>query len=222
MHRVLLLLGVLVAWLALAPATSACAPYTFEDEDGFGFETGIAWAFRARVIDQPRYPDGPMPYESILAIDDTIAGEPGPTRFTIAADSGCDYWWFEAGDEIIGAITNWNPHHGDHPVHRMPPYAGITHYSVAAWVIRDGQVVGGRPYLGVPVKGLGTIPRSEPALVAMLIRAPDTATVPADRTPWAAAPMLLAGLVGLLIARFRRQSRARTTSRSDGATASGR
>jgi hypothetical protein len=213
MRRSILVLGLSAFWLFLAPATSACADYWFGDEEGFEFETGLAWVFRGMVIAED-WPADSILVSRTIRIDDTIAGTPGPQQLVIAMDSGCMAWWIEVGDRIIGAIPTrhtWTA-----------PYAGITHHDVPAWVIKDGRVVGGRPEVGARVKGLGTIPRTESALVALLMRTPDTATAPAGSAGWAPPVILIGGLLGLLVARRRPQPSAATTSRSETASTSGR
>lgn len=214
MRRSLLILAFAASWLLLAPATAACADYWFDDEAGFGFDTGVAWVFRGDVIDEDWPADVSRPASRTIRVADTISGTPGPDVLVVANNAGCMEWWIDVGDRIIGAVPVRN--------HWTAPFAGITHHDLPAWVIHDGRIVSGRPAVGANVTGLGTVPRTESALLALLITAPNTATAPAGSTRWAPPVILIGGLLGLLVARRRSQPSARATARSDSASTSGR
>lgn len=180
-RRIALVLAAGICALSAPAAALACLPYTHHGQpDGFKLADGVRWAFVADVIDEVANPDVPhRPHAMMLEVRETIAGDVSVTRLRIEQDDGCDGFWYRKGDRVIAAI-------GQVPGIE-PPFAGITNYAVAVWVIRDGAVdatirdtlIGGRR------------PETERELRAVLAALPDTATIEAPTSP--ATPTRLAG-----------------------------
>lgn len=155
------------AALVAPTAAIACAPYTHVgDKDGFGLSRGVVWAFAGQVVEEmpnPELPDQPLAV--VIEVRETIAGNRSQRRLRIEQDQGCDGFWYQTGDRVVAAIG------------RRPgldaPFAGITNYNVAVWVIRDGAVDG---TIRVPAIA-GRVPETEHELRALLGELPDTATI---------------------------------------------
>lgn len=181
MRRVL---GPVVAAGVLAAAASgasvgavlACEPYTFDD-DGFGLERGIAWAFEGRVVREIAGEAGQGPVAVIIEVDRTLTGEASGGELSIAADTGCDGFWYGAGDEVIVAVPRYPGFLAEPgPADRLqPPYAGASDSLVAVWVLDGERVVpGDGPHLWPTIGGIQ--PRTAADVRSALLGLPDTAT----------------------------------------------
>jgi hypothetical protein len=181
MRRVL---GPVVAAGVLAAAASgasvgavlACEPYTFDD-DGFGLERGIAWAFEGRVVREIAGEAGQGPVAVIIEVDRMLTGEASGGELSIAADAGCDGFWYGAGDEVIVAVPRYSGFLAEPgPADRLrPPYAGASDSLVAVWVLDGERVVPGDGPHSWPTIG-GIQPQTAADVRSALLGLPDTAT----------------------------------------------
>ena len=185
-RRIIIVLAVGVVALAAPASALACLPYTHNgDEDGFRLADGVRWAFVADVIDEVQNPEVPDRLQAmVLEIREVLAGDVSLTRLRIEQDHGCDGFWYRKGDRVMAAI-------GQVPGIE-PPFAGITNYNVAVWVIRDGAV---DATIRVPARVAGRVPETERELRAWLGDLPDTSTI--QRASPAKSPMPLLPFVGL-------------------------
>lgn len=180
--------------LGTAAAASACAPYTW-DEDSFGLDRGVAWAFRGHVIREVPGEVGPV--AMVIEVDRTLAGvAPSRRRLVIRQDQGCDGFVYQPGDEVIMAVPLYPPGIMEvGPRDRIgPPYRDLSNYGVAAWVIRHGQVVRSTPGVQSWADSHGQRP-TVASLVARLRHLPDTAATSAS----VHRPGARAGLAGGLL-----------------------
>jgi hypothetical protein len=166
-RRIIIVLAAGVFALSAPASALACLPYTHHgDEDGFKLADGVRWAFVADVIDDVQNPEVPdRPQAMVLRVRELLAGDVSLTRLRIEQDDGCDGFWYRKGDLVIAAIGRVRG--------IEPPFAGITNYNVAVWVIRDGAVDG---TIRVPAIA-GRVPETERELRALLGDMPDTATI---------------------------------------------
>ena len=178
-RRVALVFAVGVCALMAPAAALACLPYTHHGEpDGFKLAGGVRWAFVADVIDEVEDPDVPdRPHAMVLEVRESIAGDVSVTRLRIEQDDGCDGFWYRKGDRVIAAI-------GRLPGIE-PPFAGITNYAVAVWVIRDGAVDATIRETSID----GRHPATERELRALLASLPDTATTEAPTSQTTPTPV---------------------------------
>lgn len=178
------LVAAALLFVALPTPVLACEPYTLsENEDPFALEEGIQWAFAGEVVEEVPNPDIPdRPQAIFIRADEVIAGSGELGQLRIEQDAGCDGFWYRKGEKVIAAVGSLPGVH--------PPFAGITNYQVAVWVLKDEQVarlvapdtrasVGGRtPATAAELRGLlaGAPAASAPAGSGALV-AP-TATTP--------------------------------------------
>jgi hypothetical protein len=166
-------------FVALPGPVLACEPYTLsENEDPFALAEGIQWAFAGVVVEEVPNPDIPdSPQAIVIGTDDVIVGSGDLGKLRIEQDAGCDGFWYRKGERVIAAVGSLADVH--------PPFAGITNYQVAVWVIQDGQVT----RLAAPDTRAsvgGRTPATEAELRALLTAAP-AASAPAG-SPVAVAP----------------------------------
>jgi hypothetical protein len=165
------------------------------DPDEFGLSRGAMWAFVGHVVEElpnPELPDQPLAV--VIEVRETMVGDPSQRRLRIEQDQGCDGFWYQTGDKVIAAIG------------RVPgleaPFAGITNYNVAVWVIRDGAV---DATIRVPAIA-GRVPETEGELRAWLADLPDTATIqrasPVE-TPLPLLPFVAMGAILTAVLTFR-------------------
>ena len=183
-------------------ATMACAPYTsMGDPDEFKLSRGVIWALAGQVVEEVPNPELPdKPNAVVIEVRETIVGGLSQRRLRIEQDSGCDGFWYQTGDSVIAAI-------GRSPG-LEPPFAGITNYNVAVWVIRDGAVDG---TIRAPSIA-GRIPETERELRILLGSLPDTATTQraiAVETPMPVWPFVTMGGILTAILTFRGVRRTR-------------
>ena len=128
------LIAVALRVVALPTPVLACEPYTLMDnEDPFALAVGIQWAFAGEVVEEvlnPEIPDRPQAVVIRVVEDIMASGDLGQLR--IEQDAGCDGFWYRMGERVIAAVGSLPGVH--------PPFAGITNYQVAVWVVEDGQV----------------------------------------------------------------------------------
>ena len=168
------------AALGVPAAALACAPYThMGDDDGFGLSRGVVWAFAGQVVEEVSNPEVPgRANAAVIEVRETIIGSLSQRRLRIEQDQGCDGFWYQAGDSVVAAI-------GRLPG-LEPPFAGITNYNVAVWVIRDDAVDG---TLRVPAIA-GQLPETERELRSLLAELPDTATIQRSSPAESPTPLL--------------------------------
>lgn len=195
-RRIIIVLAAGVFALSAPASALACLPYTHNgDQDGFKLADGVRWAFVADVVDEVQNPEVPgRPQALVLEVREVLVGDVSLTRLRIEQDDGCDGFWYRKGDRVIAAIGQ---------VHGIePPFAGITNYNVAVWVIRDGAV---DATIRVPAIA-GRVPETERELRALLGDLPDTATIQRAsslETPLPLLPFVAMGAILTAVLTFR-------------------
>jgi hypothetical protein len=158
-------------FVALPTPVLACEPYTLsENEDPFALAKGIQWAFAGEVVEEVPNPDIPdRPQAIVIGANELIVGSGDLAKLRIEQDDGCDGFWYRKGERVIAAVGSLPGVH--------PPFAGVTNYQVAVWVLQDEQIA----RLGAPDTRAsvgGRTPTTETELRGLLAVAP-TASAPA-------------------------------------------
>jgi hypothetical protein len=196
--RLLIVTAVLVLAVLAAPSSvAACEAYTFDD-DQFGLERGVQWAFEGHVLTADLNAETGQPTSVTIRVDSTLRGDPAQPDMTILQDNGCDGFWYRKGDDVVVAVP-YQPGLAAMPSARTrlrPPFERVTNYQVAVWVLDGDRVVTGLgPHSWPEIEGRH--PRSRSELRIALARLPDTSAVGTVSTNSRSITVALAGAVGL-------------------------